>query len=177
MGIRKIIIDLENSLAISTWEFIQWYPSVSNCLPHVSISFFHVHNLSDAKFHFKMLVESKSKSTWRVIWIRMIPVGKTRLSWNCSYVLWIHDIGVSWLLLMALTSLVTPCLLPSELFPTCHQLTTSSFSWTLLTTGLQLFVIPYHWPPYFRILLSFSPSYPLMPYWVFRMYWRSWHQL
>lgn len=151
MGIRKRLISLENSPAISTHEFIEWYPSVSNCLPHVSFSFFHVHNLSGAKLHFKMLVKSKSKSTCSVIWVRMIPITLRNVPMSCGYMLLVSHGSI---LLMALTSLFPPLWWHFVCCPLkLSQHATSNHFFLFLDTPYcrPSTVIPHHWPPYLRI--------------------------
>lgn len=124
-GIRKRFVSLESSPAISTHEFTQWCTSVSHCLPPVSIPVLHVRNLSGAKFYFKDTSGKKRKSTCKIIWLRTMPVGKTRLPQKCSYVLW------SWCLMTTFywyphplcAFLITACLLLSATVPSMPPVT------------------------------------------------------
>lgn len=115
----------------------------------------------------KMLVESKSKSICRIIWLGMIPVGKTRLPSGMS--LCPVDTGF-WCLITTLYWCPQPlclCLFDHSLSSAlchCPQHATSSHFFLFLDSSYikPSVVTPYHQSLYLVRLLSFNPSYPLM---------------
>lgn len=78
-GFENDLISFEGPPTISTYDAHQSQISYLLCPSLCSMSM--IRQVLGCIL--KMLTESKSKSTCRIIWLRMIPDGKPRLPWGC----------------------------------------------------------------------------------------------